>query len=68
MKNKKRAIKTTAVIIGSGIVLTGVGLLSYVGLGQMFVECHHDPEHWLRGILNSSRYGWSLMLKDGWAA
>lgn len=65
--NRKKAIKTIGIVIGSLALLT-LGGLAYIGLGEIFHEKYHDPEHWAWAVYQSTRYGWSLKLDDGWAA
>lgn len=65
--NRKKAIKTIGIVIGSLALLT-LGGLAYIGLGEIFLEEYHDPDHWTHSVYQSARYGWSRKLNDGWAA
>ena len=67
MTKLKKILKASGAIIGTVIGVCVLGLC-YVGLGQIFIEQYHDPEHWANSIYNASRYGWSLKTNDGWAA
>ena len=63
----KKILKVCGTTIG---ICAGVGVLSlaWIGAGEVFREQYHDPDNWQNTVYQSSRYGWSLKLKDGWVA
>lgn len=67
MNKLKKILKVTGTVVGTCVGVCALGL-SWLALGQIFVEQYHDPEHWANSIYNFSRYGWSLKTNDGWAA
>lgn len=63
----KKAAKIGAIVVGS---VAGVGILglAVVGLGTVFCEKYHDPEHWLDAVYQYTMYGLDCKFNFGWRA
>lgn len=63
----KKILKITGITIGAtvgGIILGA----AWIGFGNIFHEHHFDPENYMHTSYQCARYGWSVVLGDGWAA
>ena len=63
----KKVSKIGVIILGSvaGVCILG---LSTVGLGTIFCEQYHDPEHWPHTVFQSTMYGLDRKFNFGWCA
>ena len=55
----KKILKRAAIVSGVITECCLVGL-AVVGVGEIMIQRYHDPEHYIRTVIQSTKYGFSL--------